>query len=180
MAVGLVFDESERPGTDDVDLVGRLGRFLCRIDRNRRARRGEVIEESRLHVLQRHRHLIGAGLGHLVDGAQQRRGCADFAVALQRGDDVFGVEFLPVVEFNPLADRKHVGLPVLRDFDVFGQLRNGLRILVAGVERLVNLQVDVARRLRGGHLRIERRRRLRDRNDHIAALGLRESAARGR
>ena len=46
-------------------------------------------------------------------GAQQRRGCADLAVAFERGDDVLGVELLAVVELHALADREHVGLAVL-------------------------------------------------------------------
>ena len=44
---------------------------------------------------------------------EQRRRGADLAVALERGDDVLGVELLAVVELHALADREDVGLAVL-------------------------------------------------------------------
>ena len=88
---------------------------------------------------------------------EQRRGRADLPVALERGDDVVRVELLAVVELHALADREDVGLAVLGDLHAFGELRDRLCVLVARVERLVDMQRDVARGLRRGHVGVERR-----------------------
>ena len=90
VAVGRVFDELHRAGADELEVLRILGRLLGRIDGERRARRGQRVEEIRLHLLQPHRHLERPGRLHLVDTAQQDRCQPDLAEALQRRDHILG------------------------------------------------------------------------------------------
>jgi len=172
VAVRPVLDELVGAGADDLDLAGLLGGLARRIDRDRGAGRGEIVEESRLRLLQRDRDLVLAARLDRVDGGDQRGRGADLAIAFQRGDDIGGIELLAVMEGHVLADREDIGLAVGRDRHALGQLRHRLGVLVAGIERLEDMERDVARGLRRGDLRIERRRRLADADDDVAALAL--------
>ena len=59
--------------------------------------------------------------------------------ALEGRDHIVGVELLAVVELHALPDREDVGLAVLGNLHAFRELGNRLRVLVAGIERLVDV-----------------------------------------
>ena len=140
--------------------------------------RREIVEEGRLDVLQSDRDLVRSARLDRVDRREQRRGGADLPVAFERGHHVVRVEVLPVVELHALADREDVCPAIFADLHAFGELRDRLCVLVAGVESLEDVQRDVARGLRRSHVGVDRRRCLDDRDDDIPALSLRRGIAR--
>ena len=72
MAVGLVFDELERPGADGARLAHRFCGLFGRHDGDRRARARQVAEEGRLHALQLDGHFVRAARRNAVSMAPSR------------------------------------------------------------------------------------------------------------
>ena len=70
VAVRHVFDELERPGADEGEVLERLHRLFLGIDGDRRARRGEVVDEGGLQGFQLHRHFQRPGGLDRIHGAR--------------------------------------------------------------------------------------------------------------
>ena len=170
MAVRPEFDKLEGAGADRRRLAHLLGGFLGWHDGDRRTGTRKIAQEGGLHRLELDRHLVRPGGGHRVDRCHQGGRRAGLAVTLQRGHHVGRCHVLAVVKLDALAQREHIGDAVGRNAHASGQIGHRSGILVARIEGFEHVQVDVARHLGRGGVRIERRRCLGHGDHHVPAL----------
>ena len=174
VAVRNVFDVLERAGADEARLARRRLSVLLGDDDGWRAGRGKALEEGRRRFDHVERHLVVSGDLDVLNRSEQVRGGPYLAIAIKRRLHVPGRHLLAVVKQHALAQREDVGQAVFGDLDAFREDRDRRDVLAKAVERLVDVHVDVARRLRGRGHRVETRWVRSLHGDELAALGLGE------
>ena len=178
MAVGLPFDELQRPGADQVDLAALLVALAGRQDGQRRHEAGHLVEEHRHLARQAQHHGVRVGGLDRADRRQDHLLQGDPLVTLERGLDVGRGHFLAVVELDAAAQREGVAQAVRAFGDLVGQVGHDGVVLVTRDQGLEHVHGHVAGGDRGGEIGVERgRRRFLGEHQHGGAL-LRQGMAR--
>ncbi|CAM5201921.1 hypothetical protein BTHI11S_04724 [Bosea thiooxidans] len=175
--VGLALAELVGAGADEFGQ--RVGDRFLRHDRGEAGRQSEMRQQRRLdlaqHDLDRCRPLGRQADNALGEPLAARR---HLEPALQRGDDVLGIEIAAIVELDALAQLDRVGLAVGRDGRQRGsQHRLRRPVGVEGEQRLVDMVHDRTDEVGSRRHRIERLR-LADHGEVRARGPLRRSRKR--
>ncbi len=174
MAVLLPIAELERAGSNDLDLARRLVLLACRKHDQRIGRALEQIDEDGVGALEMDDERIWIRRFVFVDVGQQGGVGRDFLEPLERRQHVGRRHFLAVAELDALAQCECEGFGLVAGFDLRGEHRARIVVLVhrhQGLEDLVDdLELDQA----AGHVGIERGGACDGGIDQRPAFGLRQ------
>ena len=137
-------------------LGGRLCVF-CWHDDDWHRERGQRLNKQRASFLERDHEGVGVRCCPLVHWIQDGAVYPNALVAVKGGDHISRSHGLAIVKLNALTQLEGVGLAIGAHRHGFSQLQHRIHRLVAGDQRLVDVQSHIARRPRIGGVLIQTR-----------------------